>query len=93
MKMKMAWSMVLLVAATAVMNIAECWEENPANTAGGVIRVGGKVLCQDCTEGWNEWVDGNKPIEGTHNDRHFIFFHETMRVLVYFYDVFFHSIT
>ncbi|PWA71081.1 pollen Ole e 1 allergen and extensin family protein [Artemisia annua] len=61
----MAWSMVLLVAAATMMSIAECWEEVPTKGATtGVIRVGGKVLCQDCTEGWNEWVDGQKPIEG-----------------------------
>ncbi|GMY19310.1 non-classical arabinogalactan protein 31 [Fagus crenata] len=29
-----------------------------------VIHVGGKVLCQDCTQGWNEWVHGGKPIKG-----------------------------
>nr|XP_011468000.1 PREDICTED: proline-rich protein 3 [Fragaria vesca subsp. vesca] len=29
-----------------------------------VIRVDGKVLCQDCTEGWNEWVHGARPIIG-----------------------------
>ena len=29
-----------------------------------VIHVGGKVLCQDCTQGWNEWVHGCKPIKG-----------------------------
>ncbi|KAL9993339.1 hypothetical protein Hdeb2414_s0009g00305051 [Helianthus debilis subsp. tardiflorus] len=62
--MKLVWSMMLLVAATAVMNVAEGWEEIPASSGDGVIRVGGKVLCQDCTEGWNEWVNGNKPIEG-----------------------------
>ncbi|KAL4181966.1 hypothetical protein AMTRI_Chr12g240100 [Amborella trichopoda] len=31
----------------------------------GVVRVGGKVLCQDCTQGWNEWVHGAKPIKGS----------------------------
>ncbi|KAM1294579.1 pistil-specific extensin-like protein [Malus sylvestris] len=28
------------------------------------IHVGGKVLCQDCTQGWNEWVHGARPING-----------------------------
>lgn len=64
--MKMVWSLVLLLAATAVINVAECWEEIPASELNGVIRVGGKVLCQDCSEGWNEWVNGHKPIEGTY---------------------------
>ncbi|XP_027940789.1 pistil-specific extensin-like protein [Vigna unguiculata] len=30
----------------------------------GVIYVGGKVMCQDCTQGWNEWVNGGKPMKG-----------------------------
>lgn len=29
-----------------------------------VIHIGGKVLCQDCSGGWNEWVQGAKPIKG-----------------------------
>ncbi|KAI3933309.1 hypothetical protein MKW98_006668 [Papaver atlanticum] len=28
------------------------------------IHVGGKVLCQDCSGNWNEWVRGGKPIKG-----------------------------
>ncbi|KAI3522901.1 hypothetical protein L1887_00953 [Cichorium endivia] len=62
--MKIVCSMVLLIAAITLMNVAECWEEAPANGGGEVIHVGGKVLCQDCTEGWNEWVTGQRPIEG-----------------------------
>ncbi|KAE9621791.1 hypothetical protein Lal_00032459 [Lupinus albus] len=30
----------------------------------GIIHVGGEVLCQDCSHGWNEWVYGGKPIKG-----------------------------
>ncbi|KAK7378715.1 hypothetical protein VNO80_04162 [Phaseolus coccineus] len=26
--------------------------------------VSGKVMCQDCTQGWNEWVNGDKPVKG-----------------------------
>ncbi|KAL5563768.1 hypothetical protein UlMin_033515 [Ulmus minor] len=33
-------------------------------SAGEVIHVTGKVLCQDCSKDWNEWVHGNKPTEG-----------------------------
>ncbi|GAB4827072.1 hypothetical protein Ancab_033955 [Ancistrocladus abbreviatus] len=29
-----------------------------------VIHVGGKVMCQDCTKSWNEWVSGARPIKG-----------------------------
>ncbi|XP_022935176.1 uncharacterized protein LOC111442130 [Cucurbita moschata] len=27
-----------------------------------IIHIGGKVLCQDCTQGWNEWING-KPLK------------------------------
>ncbi|KAL8154342.1 hypothetical protein V2J09_012102 [Rumex salicifolius] len=30
-----------------------------------VIHVGGKVLCQDCTQSWNDWVNGARPIKGS----------------------------
>ncbi|XLR27251.1 hypothetical protein S83_055151 [Arachis hypogaea] len=29
-----------------------------------IIHVAGKVLCQDCTQGWNEWISGGNPIKG-----------------------------
>ncbi|KAG9143962.1 hypothetical protein Leryth_021634 [Lithospermum erythrorhizon] len=28
------------------------------------IHVAGKVLCQDCAEGWAQWVNGTDPIKG-----------------------------
>lgn len=28
--------------------------------------ISGKVLCQDCNQGWAEWIDG-KPIKGTYD--------------------------
>lgn len=63
--MKLVLSMVLIIASLTLLNVAESWEEAAATGGGGgVIQVGGKVLCQDCTEGWNEWVSGQKPIEG-----------------------------
>ncbi|KAL8516784.1 hypothetical protein ACS0TY_015151 [Phlomoides rotata] len=30
-----------------------------------VFHVAGKVLCQDCGHGWNEWVNGANPIKGS----------------------------
>ncbi|KAM3341264.1 pistil-specific extensin-like protein [Capsicum galapagoense] len=30
-----------------------------------VMHIVGKVLCQDCNQGWNEWVEGAKPIKGS----------------------------
>ncbi|XP_058739132.1 non-classical arabinogalactan protein 30-like [Vicia villosa] len=40
--------------------LVSAWKE-PAEE---VIHVGGKVMCQDCSQGWNEWVKGDKPIKG-----------------------------
>ncbi|EXB93972.1 hypothetical protein L484_015519 [Morus notabilis] len=37
------------------------WEESKPSE----IRVAGKVMCQDCTQGWNKWVQGAKPIKGS----------------------------
>ncbi|KAJ4838405.1 hypothetical protein Tsubulata_017435 [Turnera subulata] len=31
----------------------------------GFIHVAGKVLCQDCTKGYNEWINGDRPIKGS----------------------------
>lgn len=62
-KIKMRTKFTLVFAAFIVIvhctNLALCWEETK------VIHVGGKVLCQDCTQGWNDWVNGDKPIKGT----------------------------
>ncbi|XP_074276572.1 proline-rich protein 1 [Silene latifolia] len=30
-----------------------------------VIHIGGKVMCQDCSQGWNDWVQGSNPIKGS----------------------------
>ncbi|CAM8949224.1 unnamed protein product [Rhodiola kirilowii] len=29
-----------------------------------VIHVTGKVLCQDCSKGWKDWIEGSNPIRG-----------------------------
>ncbi|GMH09877.1 hypothetical protein Nepgr_011718 [Nepenthes gracilis] len=29
-----------------------------------VMHVGGKVMCQDCTKSWNQWIKGDRPIKG-----------------------------
>ncbi|KAJ7976867.1 Pollen Ole e 1 allergen/extensin [Quillaja saponaria] len=51
----------LIIAASFIMgfsNMVVAGENQP------IIHVGGKVLCQDCTQGWNEWVHGSRPIKG-----------------------------
>ncbi|KAL5563756.1 hypothetical protein UlMin_033503 [Ulmus minor] len=55
--------MILLVLATSLLmgctNLALGWEELLVKIATG------KVLCQDCSKDWNDWVHGNKPIKGS----------------------------
>ena len=57
--MMIATSLILIGIGIGSVKVGEAWEE--AN----VIHVGGKVLCQDCTKGWNDWVNGSNPIKGT----------------------------
>ena len=63
-KGEMGFAVALMMIAASMLvgcinNVAVlAWDEP------GVIHVGGKVLCQDCTQGWNEWVNGGKPIKG-----------------------------
>ncbi|XXG45405.1 hypothetical protein AAC387_Pa02g0495 [Persea americana] len=51
----------LFLAASVFLgfNPIQAWKDE-----GQVIHVGGKVMCQDCTQGWNEWVHGSRPIKG-----------------------------
>lgn len=56
-------SILLIIAAASFLfmfnGVADALKKDSE-----VFQVGGKVLCQDCTEGWNEWVTGAKPIKG-----------------------------
>lgn len=54
------------VAVAAVFNLAMAtsyYEEVAA--AAEVIHVGGKVLCQDCSKSYKEWVNGSQPLKGS----------------------------
>ncbi|KAL5563748.1 hypothetical protein UlMin_033495 [Ulmus minor] len=55
--------MILLVLAASLLmgctNLALGREESVSE----VIHVTRKVLCQDCSKDWNEWVHGDKPIK------------------------------
>lgn len=55
--------MVLLMIASSLLMASMSMGVVGASND-GVITVGGKVLCQDCTQGWNEWLNGAKPIKG-----------------------------
>ncbi|KAF8395318.1 hypothetical protein HHK36_019261 [Tetracentron sinense] len=56
-------ALVLVMAAASLMmgciSVTEAWKNEPK-----VFHVGGKVMCQDCTKGWNKWVQGSNPIKG-----------------------------
>ncbi|XP_030534299.1 proline-rich protein 3 [Rhodamnia argentea] len=56
-------AMAVLIAASLVAmmggsGLVLAWEDSK------VIHVGGRVLCQDCTKGYDEWVKGGSPIKG-----------------------------
>ncbi|KAF3773866.1 Pistil-specific extensin-like protein [Nymphaea thermarum] len=48
--------LVLLAASTVEVGALRKEERS--------VSVGGKVVCQDCTKGWNEWVKGSHPLKG-----------------------------
>ncbi|KAL8149958.1 pistil-specific extensin-like protein [Apium graveolens] len=54
---------LLIIASSLLMASVSTGIVGAANDE--VINVGGKVLCQDCTQGWNEWLNGAKPIKGS----------------------------
>uniref|UniRef100_A0A7N1A116 Pistil-specific extensin-like protein n=1 Tax=Kalanchoe fedtschenkoi TaxID=63787 RepID=A0A7N1A116_KALFE len=53
-------SSILLLSVAAHVALADLWGDED-----DVIHVVGKVLCQDCSQGWNEWVKGSDPIKGS----------------------------
>ncbi|KAI4300379.1 hypothetical protein L6164_033765 [Bauhinia variegata] len=59
----MGFAVALMIATTVLVS---CSNNNIvlASNEQEVIHVSGKVLCQDCSQGWNEWVHGAKPIKG-----------------------------
>ncbi|KAI4349065.1 hypothetical protein L6164_009707 [Bauhinia variegata] len=58
----MGFAVALMIAATILVSCTN--NIVLASNEPEVIHVGGKVLCQDCSQGWNEWVRGAKPIKG-----------------------------
>lgn len=59
---KMGKMVLLIIASSLLMASLSMNIVGASNDE--VINVGGKVLCQDCTQGWNEWLNGAKPIKG-----------------------------
>jgi hypothetical protein len=58
---EMGGVVLVIIAASLLMG---CTNLALAEKDLGVMHVGGKVLCQDCTQGWHEWAHGGKPIKG-----------------------------
>lgn len=53
----------LILAASILMGCTDL--AVASDHEAGNIHIGGRVLCQDCTQGWNQWALGGKPIKGT----------------------------
>ena len=56
----LAWTLIAAALLMGCTNPAMAREETY-----GVINVAGKVMCQDCTKGYNDWINGDRPIKGT----------------------------
>ncbi|KAF3441765.1 hypothetical protein FNV43_RR15680 [Rhamnella rubrinervis] len=53
---------VLILGASILMGCTDL--AVASDHEAGKIHIGGSVLCQDCTQGWNQWAHGGKPIKG-----------------------------
>ncbi|XP_028789628.1 proline-rich protein 1-like [Neltuma alba] len=60
--MRLAVALLIAALVSASHTTAMVLASDEAN---GVIHVAGKVLCQDCSQGWNEWIHGSDPIKGS----------------------------
>ncbi|XP_021908499.1 proline-rich protein 3 [Carica papaya] len=60
----MAGKLVMLVAASLVLHCCNYVYAMSLTEPNQVIHVTGKVLCQDCSQSYNEWIHGAKPIKG-----------------------------
>lgn len=54
---------ILFTAAAALLLLAGS-VASTATPECDIFHVTGSVLCQECGEGWNEWVNGANPIQG-----------------------------
>ncbi|XP_068639314.1 pistil-specific extensin-like protein [Aristolochia californica] len=52
----------LMLVALILLSVCNATEYREGEAR--VIHVGGKVLCQDCTQGWNQWAFEGPPIKG-----------------------------
>lgn len=61
--MEKGWVVAVIVAAAALLMLGAV-EARRGHDDVKVVHYDGKVLCQDCSKGWNEWTKG-KPVKGT----------------------------
>ncbi|KAK4281577.1 hypothetical protein QN277_013050 [Acacia crassicarpa] len=62
----MRLAVVLIIAASILAsNYSSGIVVSASDEANGIIHVAGKVMCQDCSQGWNEWIQGSDPIKGS----------------------------
>ncbi|XP_047952293.1 pistil-specific extensin-like protein [Salvia hispanica] len=54
---------ILFTVAAALLLLATA--TTTATPECDIFHVTGSVLCQECGEGWNEWVNGANPIQGS----------------------------
>lgn len=61
MRMRRMMSKVVLtiIALSVFSGTTAGWGEDAQE-----IHIGGRVMCQDCTKGWNDWAQGGTPIKG-----------------------------
>ncbi|KAJ6407534.1 hypothetical protein OIU84_010926 [Salix udensis] len=55
----LVWTLIAAALLMGCTNPAMAREETY-----GVINVAGKVMCQDCTKGYSDWINGDRPIKG-----------------------------
>ena len=74
--------MVVLIIATTLLvgctNLGLAYYGEEPNPYSDQIHVGGKVLCQDCTQGWNEWIRGASPVKGKSNGHGSALYHDPL---------------
>lgn len=57
-------TLVLLIEILFLVSYLSHIATVAADNDGDVIHVAGKVLCQDCSLSYDQWINGSDPIKG-----------------------------
>lgn len=57
-------TLVLLIEILCLVSYVSHIPTTAADNDGDVIHVAGKVLCQDCSLNYDQWINGSEPIKG-----------------------------